>query len=211
MGLLGIPSRKLEVIYCGSDFHADQPAVVEQAPPGSVPDCFFVYVGSLEPGKNLALLREAYRLADARGIALPPLLIVGARWEGVASEGAPPKDWVYLGRQPDAVLVYLLKRARALLFPSKYEGFGLPVLEAMTLGCPVVCSRVASLPEVGGEAVDYRELTPEAYLQGMQQMLTQDEWRRELSQRGRAQARPFTWQRCAEQTADLYREVCEAD
>jgi glycosyltransferase involved in cell wall biosynthesis len=64
----------------------------------------------------------------------------------VPGEGPPPRDWHYLGRQPDSILAGLYQRAAGLVFPSKYEGFGLPVAEAMGLGCPVICSPVASLP-----------------------------------------------------------------
>src|SRR5205823_6706332 len=118
-----------------------------------------------EPGKNLALLKETYLLAAAKGIDLPPLLIIGARWEGVAREGRPPKNWHYLGHQSDEVLAWFYDHALALLFPSKYEGFGFPVLEAMSRGCPVVCSKVASIPEVGGDAAWYAGMDATSYLE----------------------------------------------
>ncbi|HMO66955.1 MAG TPA: glycosyltransferase family 1 protein, partial [Verrucomicrobiota bacterium] len=147
--LLGLAPQRVVVVHNGTDMTE---AAAEQAPDFPVPAEVFLFVGSLEPGKNLALLRETYKLARRAGRELPPLLIVGARWSGVAGEGAPPANWHYLGRQPDGVLIHLYRRALALAFPSKYEGFGLPVAEAMQLGCPVVCSPVASLPEVAGDA-----------------------------------------------------------
>jgi glycosyltransferase involved in cell wall biosynthesis len=205
--LCQVPAAKLEVVYNGGDFHPDEPPPKEQPPTVPLPAEFFLFVGSLEPGKNLALLKATYRLAEQRGQRLPPLLIVGARWEGVATEGPPPHDWHYLGRQPDAVLVYLYRRARALVFPSKYEGFGLPVVEAMALGCPVICSPVASLSEVGGEAAFYAELRPEAYGDAMRRLGADDPLRRELIEKGLRQARKFSWKRCAEETAEVYRRV----
>ncbi len=211
MQLLGLAAARIDVIHPGCDFHPDEPSPAEQPSEVQLPSEFFLFVGSLEPGKNLSLLKAAYQLAEAQGRTLAPLVIVGARWAGVATEGAPPEKWIYLGRQPDAVLVYLYRRALALVFPSKYEGFGLPVVEAMALGCPVICSPVASLPEVGGTAVCYTELSPEAYLVAMRRMGGDPGWREEWIQKGRVQARNFSWRRCAEQTLDVYRRVHNAD
>ncbi len=170
MNLIGLRADQIEVVYNGFD-RLDAVAT-EMTPPFDVPGEFFLFVGSLEPGKNLALLREAYLQAHDQGVSLPPLLIVGARWEGVAREGRAPRDWHYLGRVEDGVLLHLYRRAIGLLFPSKYEGFGLPLLESMAMGCPVICSRVASLPEVAGEAALYAEMTPPAYITAMAQSAT---------------------------------------
>jgi glycosyltransferase involved in cell wall biosynthesis len=210
VSLLGLSRSRISVVYYGCEFQSLQAPPVEQPPEGPLPPEFFLFVGSLEPGKNLALVKAAYELAEQQGETLPPLFIVGARWEGVANEGPPPAQWHYLGRQPDAVLVYLYRRALALLFPSKYEGFGFPVVEAMALGCPVVCSRVASLPEVGGEAALYAELSPAAYLDAMQRLLRETALRTELVAQGYAQAGKFTWKKCAEETLAIYREVCHS-
>lgn len=207
MALLGLPASQLEVVYNGGDFQPDSEPVPEQTPEFTIPSEFFLFVGSLEPGKNLALLRDTYRLAQAEGKRLPPLLIIGARWAGVGTEGAPPEGWQYLGRQPDGVLVHLYRRSLALVFPSKYEGFGLPVVEAMALGCPTLCSRVASLPEVGGKAVLYAEMTATAYLKAMLELAGNARLRDELIRAGREQARQFNWDRNAEQLIGIYKSV----
>jgi glycosyltransferase involved in cell wall biosynthesis len=207
MHVLHLPARKLRVVHNGCDFLDLQPALEPTSLGLAVPSEFFLFVGSLEPGKNLALLREAYRLAQSERIGLPPLLIVGARWPGVGSEGPPPPQWHYLGHLPDPVLIQLYRRAVALLFPSKYEGFGFPVVEAMSQNCPVVCSRVASLPEIGGDAVCYADLTPAAYLAAMRRICTDLAWRDELIEKGRGQCRQFTWTKCAEHTVQAYRDV----
>ena len=91
--LLELPSSRLEVIYPGCDFHPQELPPVEQKPDFEIPSDFFLFVGSLEPGKNLALLKESYRLAADKRESLQPLLIVGARWAGVASEGSQPQGW----------------------------------------------------------------------------------------------------------------------
>lgn len=206
MTLMNLPARKLTVIHNGCEFHPNQIAL-EEKPAFDVPPEFFLFVGSLEPGKNLALLKEAYTLAETKKHVLPPLLIVGARWEGVGNEGAPPKNWHYLGRQPDEALVYLYHRARALVFPSKYEGFGFPLVEAMALSCPVICSPVASLPEVGGDAACFVPLTPGDYLKAMQRLLQEAGWRDELIAKGRAQAAKFSWKKCAGEVLEMYRST----
>lgn len=204
MAVLGIRAAKLEVVYNGCDFHPSAPTPQECRPELELPAEYFLFVGSLEPGKNLALLRQVYEVAASRGNSLPPLVIVGARWAGVPGEGRPPLNWHYLGRQPDAVLVYLYRRALALVFPSKYEGFGLPVAEAMALGCPVICAPVSSLPEVGGEAPFYAPLSLEPWLAALAEIAHNGNRRRECIEAGRQQAEKFSWLRCAERTAAVF-------
>jgi len=206
MSLLGLPARKLEVVYCGSDL-ADVPVKTENTQGLSLPDTFFLFVGSLEPGKNLALLKSVYQQAAQSGRPLPPLLIAGGRWAGVESEGMAPESWIYLGRVSDPALVALYRRAAALVFPSKYEGFGLPVLEAMSLGCPVICSRSGSIPEVGGDAVCYSELSVSAFLGNMRAMLSDPVLRDEMRAKGMDRASCFSWRQCAEETAAIYESV----
>jgi len=205
MALLNLPAAKLVVVHNGCEFHPSEPAPAEAKPDFTVPNEYFLFVGSLEPGKNLALLREVYALAESRNQVLPPLLIVGARWEGVGHEGPPPKGWHYLGRLSDQVLVYLYRHATALAFPSKYEGFGLPLVEAMALGCPVICSPVASLTEVGGEAALFTDMRPEAYLNAMRRVIREAGVRDELIARGFPQAAKFSWKKCAAEVLEVYR------
>ncbi|HZR16022.1 MAG TPA: glycosyltransferase family 1 protein [Verrucomicrobiae bacterium] len=205
MALLNLPASRFIVVHNGCEFHPSEPVPLEAKPDFTLPNEYFLFVGSLEPGKNLALLKEVYALAESKRLLLPPLLIVGARWEGVRHEGPPPKGWHYLGRLPDEVLVYLYRRAIGLVFPSKYEGFGLPVVEAMALGCPVICSLVASLPEVGGAAALFADLTPEAYLKCMRQVSREAALRKELVEKGLAQAANFSWTKCASEVLEVYR------
>ena len=204
IALLDLPSSKLEVVHNGCDFADAGP---EAQPDAAVPAEFFLFVGSLEPGKNLALLRDTYLLAERSGGPLPPLVIAGARWKGVAHEGAAPRGWTYLGGVSDQALTYLYRRALALVFPSKYEGFGLPVVEAMRLGCPVVCSPVASLPEVAGSSALFASLDPSAYLDAMRRVAGTPQLRDELIAKGRAHAERFTWETCARATLDVYRRA----
>lgn len=198
MAALDLPASRLEVVHLGVTLAAQ-----EERPP-EIPPEFYLFVGSLEPGKNLAFLNALWR---EHGASLPPLVIVGARWSGVPGEGAPPANWIYLGYQSDEVLLALYRRAQALLFPSVYEGFGLPVLEAMAAGCPVICAPRASLPEVTGGAAWLAELEVGGWLRAMREVgLDREGWR----ENGRIRAREFSWNKCAEETLAVYRSVLGA-
>ncbi len=197
---------KVTVIHLGGLVSApDGTATPRDAP--VFPQEFFLFVGSIEPGKNLLLLRHVYQLASDRGLSLPPLVVIGGRWEGTAQLGSVPQSWHMLGHQPDSVLRRAYKSALALVFPSIYEGFGLPLLEAMSSGCPVICSRVASLPEIGGDAPCYAEMTPAAYLDAMRLLAGNPARRAEHMQAGREQGSRFSWTKCARETMDVYRET----
>ena len=175
---------------------------------------YLICVGTLEPRKNLQLALDGY-------LALPeslrrhyPLLIAGMPgWGGEQLEGSLRNALAsgqvrLLGYQPDQTLAELLAGARLLLFPSLYEGFGLPVLEAMASGTPVVLSNRASLPEVAGDAGLYIEAEDTQGCASALQHLIEDEadWqsRRET---GLLRANEFTWTRCARITAATYREL----
>ena len=205
--VLGLSERDISVVYYGCPFHPDEPAPPERKPDFDVPPEFLLFVSSLEPGKNARLIREAYQLAESKQVNLPPLLLAGTRFPGVAHEGPPPRNWRFLGHQTDETLVYLYRRALALLFPSKYEGFGLPVVEAQALGCPVICSRVASLPEVGGDAACYSEMTAAAYLEAMLRLMRDGPLRRDLVEKGKAHSAKFSWSKCARETVEVYRHA----
>jgi glycosyltransferase involved in cell wall biosynthesis len=211
MSLLKLPASHIEIVPLGCDWHSSTLAVQEQSPAFDVPPEFFLFVGSLEPGKNLQLLRTVWLRAEAEGKALPPLLIVGCRRSGVAHEGSAPKNWTYLGWQDDGVLLHLYRRARALVFPSIYEGFGLPLIEAMAVGCPVVCSPVSSLPEVAGDAALMTTLDAACYLTALREIIADPSLAKDLAARGLRNADRFTWRRCAADTMAAYEKVLVSD
>ena len=184
--LAGVPAERIRVVPNGVDpvFVADGPRAAGD---------YVLAVATLEPRKNLSRVVEA---ADLAGVELR---VVGARgWGGVDVPG-----WV--GEIPDSQLAALYRGARCVLYPSLYEGFGLPVLEAMACGTPVVTSREGSTAEVAGDAailVDPREVGSIA--DGIQQAASR---RDELVALGLARARGFAWERSADSVVELWREL----
>jgi alpha-1,3-rhamnosyl/mannosyltransferase len=175
---------------------------------------YLICVGTLEPRKNLQLALRAHALVPAALRARLPLVIVGMpgwRCEGLDEtlDAAVNAGSVkVLGYQSDEVLAELLAGAKALLFPSLYEGFGLPVLEAMASGVPVLLTRTSSLPEVAGEAGIYVDAHDAQEMCSAIQELVEGP---SLSQRcrllGLERAREFSWQRCARITSEAYRKA----
>jgi glycosyltransferase involved in cell wall biosynthesis len=167
---------------------------------GVDPGRFVLTVGTLEPRKNLLRLIGAYALLDARIRGSNPLLIMGPRgWEeeeilaAARSHGANVRLTGYL---PDGDLAGLYRACAVFCFPSLYEGFGLPVLEAMAAGAPVVTSQVSSLPEVGGDAVVYVDPEDEVAIgAALERLLGSPAKRAELAARGRRRAAEFSWER----------------
>jgi glycosyltransferase involved in cell wall biosynthesis len=178
-----------------------------------VPRRYLLFVGVLEPRKNLVRLVRAYRRAVAAG-ALPHALVLAGPmgWHSrqllreVATPG--PGDVVLTGRVRAGELDALYRGASAFAYPSLYEGFGLPVLEAMARGIPVVTSAVSSLPEVAGDAallVDPRSTGQLA--EAIERVLAEEDLAARLSAAGRARAAAFSWERTARMTLQVYEKV----
>ena len=166
-----------------------------------LPPRFLLYVGNFEPKKNLPNLLRALRLLpDA-----PPLLIAGgiAPWRGFERllGGVRQLGWV-----PRADLPALYGACEVFCFPSRCEGFGLPVLEALACGAPVVASTQVPLPGLERVALCPNPRFPRAIAEAIRRLLRDDESRRQGSEAGRKYARAFTWERAARQTLALYRE-----
>lgn len=186
------------------------------APLGVTPGSYLLCVGTLEPRKNLALALRAYALLPEAVRQRYPLLIVGmAGWRrddfAADLQAALASGQVrLLGYLDDERLAELLAGARMLLFPSLYEGFGLPVLEAMASGVPVLLSPSSALPEVAGRAGTYAEAgDPEGWCRAILRLIEdQAEWQaRRVA--GLEQAQGFSWTRCAGITAAAYRQALE--
>lgn len=175
---------------------------------------YFLFVGVAQPRKNLPTLLRAYARLDPDLRSSHPLVLAGKEgWmtepiERALAEGGIAQQVRRLGYVPDGDLPVLYRNALAFVFPSLYEGFGLPILEAMACGAPVITSNVSSMPEVAGDATLLVDPHSVNELAAAMRHLAEDvELRRNLSARGREQARLFRWEHTARLTLQVYREM----
>ncbi len=213
-----LETEKLHVVHLGVD-HVDAvpaPTPDEETSIRSfaLPERFVLYASALDARKNAGLLLEACRELKGRGEPVT-LVLAGQRWFGsgsvertVESMRAAGVDIRLLGYQPEAVLYSLMRRATVFVLPSRYEGFGLPPLEAMRLGTPVLVSDAGALPEVCGDAARYFHPDHAPGLADLlSSVLVSKAERERLSQAGRERAARFTWAETARKTTDVYRKV----
>ena len=179
---------------------------------------YLLYVGNIKPHKNLERLIEAFQLVRTQGRSELELLIIGDEISTLKSLRRAVHKYDlhryvrFHGFVPQETLAVLYRLASVFVFPSLYEGFGLPPLEAMACGTPVVTSNVSSLPEVVGDAavlVDpYRA---DAIAEGILKVLQSAHLRLELRERGLARVRQYSWERSVERVRQVYEEVAHPD
>jgi glycosyltransferase involved in cell wall biosynthesis len=214
VALLNVPEHKVDVVPCGvdEDFQPIQNAELldELRDRRGLPQHMLLFVGTIEPRKNLVTLLRSYALLRDR-IQAPPLVIAGPKgWRYEEAFAAVrdlrlEEDVLFPGYVPREELPLWYNAADLFVYPSLYEGFGLPPLEAMACGTPVVTSNVSSLPEVVGEAGLMVEPTDvEGMAEALYQGLTDRSLREELRSRGLQKAATFNWSRVAEETVAVY-------
>jgi glycosyltransferase involved in cell wall biosynthesis len=213
-----VSPEKIVVVYNGIDERFSiQPSIEEIARVRErfqLDHGFVLYAGTIKPHKNLVRLIEAFAALRKGEFEELKLLIIGdeisklpALRRAVHSHKLH-KHVRFLGFLPDETLAALYRLAAVFVFPSLYEGFGLPPLEAMASGTPVVTSNVSSLPEVAGDAailVDPYDVS--SIVDGVRRVLTDPVLADELRQKGLARARDFSWERSVARTHDIYRLV----
>jgi glycosyltransferase involved in cell wall biosynthesis len=179
-------------------------------------EAYTLFVGTVEPRKNLITLMTAYEQLPEKLRMQWPLVIAGNEgWNSKEihsrMERAATKGWLrYLSFVPQAHLPMLYAGARLFAYPSVYEGFGLPPLEAMASGVPVVCSNVSSLPEVVGDvALGFAPTDVQALYAALTQGLEDESWRSQAKSAGRLRSQNFSWQKCAANTLKIYAECLE--
>lgn len=210
---------KIEVIPEGVDarFRPDLDGTIVSAVRQryGLPERFILCVSTIEPRKNLTTLLDAYAALRHDDPDVRLVIVGGKGWlferffERLRSLGLDD-DVVLTGYVPDEDMPALLNAAEVFAFPSEFEGFGLPPLEAMACGVPVVCSNAASLPEVVGEAgllLPPRDVA--AWVEALGRVLDDARLRQDLRDRGRERASRFTWDAAARRTLDVYRSVME--
>jgi glycosyltransferase involved in cell wall biosynthesis len=177
-------------------------------------DEFVLYAGNVKPHKNLERLIEAFDLVRKRGLDHLKLVLIGdeiskyAVLRRAVHRHQLHKYVRFLGYLPEETLAVMYRLAGVFVFPSLYEGFGLPPLEAMASGTPVVTSNVSSLPEVAGDAaVLVDPYDPRAIADGICRVLTDETLRRDLRRKGVARARQFSWDESVRRIHEIYTQV----
>jgi glycosyltransferase involved in cell wall biosynthesis len=219
--LLGISPRKIDVIPLGVDHQRFRPTqspaedehqqkTLEHYGLSSIP--YFIYAGAIDPRKGFPTLLQAFAQAKMAGVHLVHMGRISKDLQPLLTQALElaqhPENFKLLGYVPDEDVPILLRGSQALVFPSKYEGFGLPVLEAMACGCPVITTRATALGEVAGEAALF--VTPENVEQlreALEQLAKHPELREELRTKGLEQAGRFTWKQTAMATMESYQKA----
>jgi glycosyltransferase involved in cell wall biosynthesis len=213
-----VPPEKIEVIYNGIDERFWIPPSEEEIERArqryQLTDPFILYAGNIRPHKNLERLIDAVHQLCQGGLDQLKVLIIGdeisryATLRRAVHRHKLHKQVRFLGFVPDHTLAALYRLASVFVFPSLYEGFGLPPLEAMASGTPVVTSNVSSLPEVVGDAALLVDPYDSEAIAGAIRMVLSDETlRADLRSRGLARAKEFSWAKAAARVREIYSEV----
>lgn len=214
----GLDPRRVEVTHlsCDAVFQQTRSQVADSEPTDATGRPYIFTLGADDPRKNTVRLVQAYLgLLEKHSIEYDLVISGYANWEGsdahelVKRAGATARV-TFLGFIPIEQLVALYRDAALFVYPSLYEGFGIPILEAFSAGCPVLASNVTSIPEVGGDAALYFDpLSVEQISQTMMQVIGDPSLRRSLARQGYARAQQFSWDETARQTLSIY-ERCLA-
>ena len=210
-----IPAEKIDVIYNAYDerfgVEPREEDVVRVRERFQLHDEFVLYAGNVKPHKNLERVIQAFDLVRRRGLDRLKLVIIGdevSKYTALrrAVHRHQLHQYVrFLGYLPEETLAVMYRLAGVFVFPSLYEGFGLPPLEAMASGTPVVTSNVSSLPEVAGDAaVLVDPYDPQAIADGMYRVLTDETLSADLRRKGLARAKQFSWEASVRRVHDIY-------
>ncbi len=218
MRFFGTDPSKIDVIYNAFDerfgIEPREEDVVRVRERYQLHDEFVLYAGNVKPHKNLERLIDAFHLVRSRGLDHLKLVMIGDDISKYASLRRAVHHYQlhkyvrFLGYLPEETLAVMYRLAGVFVFPSLYEGFGLPPLEAMISGTPVVTSNVSSLPEVAGDAAQLVDpYDPEAIADGIYRVLTDVDLRRDLRRKGLVRARQFSWESSVRRVREIYGEV----
>ncbi len=213
----GVPENKIRVIHEGAAANfriLDKKTVKAFQKKRELNFPFILFVGTLEPRKNIGSLIEAYVLLKKNRKISQKLVIVGGKgwlydevFSTIKKHGLE-NEVVFTGSVDHSELPLYYNAADLFVFPSLHEGFGLPPLEAMQCGCPVIVSNCSSLPEVVGDAAI--KINPEnvdELADAMKRVMQSSKLRKELAKKGLAQAGKFSWEKAARETLAVYREL----
>lgn len=218
IGYLNIPGDKIHIVTPGVDLSVYRPMSPDEYRPAAVkyglPDNYLLYLGTIEPRKNITSIVQAFEQFAARDSEGYKLVIAGRKgwmfnevFELVKKLGIEHKV-IFPGYIPEEDKPYIYTGAAAFVFPSLYEGFGMPPLEAMACGVPVITSNTSSLPEVVGDSgilADPHDI--DAISRAMHDLTSKPEYRKELAERSILRASIFSWDDSVMKLIDVYRNT----
>ena len=216
INIFKVKPEKIKVIYEGVEdynkFKLEENKIRENL---KFKDPFFLFIGTLEPRKNLVRLIEAFNLFLKENKNQNFKLVLAGKkgWKDeqifeTINKNNLQNSVIYLGYVNLSEKIYLLKNALAFVFPSLYEGFGLPILEAMNLGVPIITSNISSIPEIvidNALLIDPYDIN--SIKAGLEEMSLNEKLRRDLINKGQGIAQNFTWQECAKKTLAVYESL----
>ena len=212
--LLDIPAAKIVVVPCAGGDMPESGDFAEITKKYGLDEPYLLYVGNIEPRKNLPRLLQAFDLLKReQGIAHKLVIAGGSGWGNGEFQQALQKmkcagDVVQVGYVEPGEKRALYENAGAFVFSSLYEGFGIPPLEAMSCGCPVVCANAASLPEVVGEAAEMVEpMSVTSIAEGIWRVISDESKAADLVSKGYEQVKKFSWEQSAAKLKAVCREV----
>jgi len=204
-----IDTNKIEVIYHGTPF--DMNGSSDNKVDIDLPEKCILFVGSRSGYKNFNLFVEAITPVLAENTKLKVVCIGGGNFKEIEKEKFERlniTNKVYQYSVNDDILTYLYKKAIVFVFPSLYEGFGIPILEAFSCGCPVIASNTSSFPEVAGDAAIYFDPTDKlSIFDSVQKVIYDNNLRDQLVYKGYQRVKEFTWEKTAEKTKKLYENI----
>ncbi len=218
MELLHIPEEKIKVIYQGVDKYWKPVNSVSQLAirkKYNISTPYILAVGNLEPKKNFPRLFSAFSIIKDNKKIKEQLVVVGPEgWSTKSISDSARKlspDIIFTGYISDYELQILYSGAELFVFPSLYEGFGLPLLEAMACEVPVIASNSLAIPEIAGDAALFFDPTNiEEIAETIEKVISNEELRKELIQKGINRVKQFSWEKTAKETLNLYKEICES-
>lgn len=213
-----IPDNKITVVYNGFEKKVNRetpwPTLTQKY--ALKKQNYLLYVGTLQPRKNVSALISAFEKFYPNNKVMK-LVIVGKKgwlYESIfaqAEESGLKDAIIFTGYLPDEDVVTLYKNAYCFVFPSLYEGFGVPLLEAMSYSCPVIASFTSSLAEVGGEACVYFDPEKPLGLVEDLESLKDKKLRQELIKKGKERTALFSWEKCARETLEVIKNACKSN
>jgi Glycosyltransferase len=216
MTYLKVPEEKIRVIYDGNNEFFNPVNIVENSETYLKYNIEFPYIlftGVLQPRKNVPTLIKAYKILKNRGVKHKLVLVGKKGWQYEEIFNTIDKldlreDVIFTGYVPEEYLPAIYSGADVFAFPSLFEGFGLPPLEAMACGTPVITSNTSSLPEIVDEAgIMVNPYDVENLAEAMFMVITNEKLRKDMTSKGLQRAKLFTWKKCAEDTLEVYKEV----